>query len=377
MKERLPTVHYLSLRSIPAFEKEKRRNPPSGQKQDYIIDTLASLGYHVNYVSFSESAHNKFYRAKKKRLSDHVTFFLTPNVPGKFRESFAFRWFCHLYAPCHIKPGDILLVYHIHTNGMRNDLLRALADKRHLTFVYEVEELFEYAHETVSQKLVEEEIAFLQCPDKYLFCTETLASTVNKRNLPYAICEGYYKYVRADLPKWNDGKIHCVYGGIIDTVKGGAIRAVRAAEFLPENYVVHILGFGDVGALKKEIEQISPKTACEIRFEGLKKGQDYIDFISRCDIGLCLQTMDQNLTATSFPSKLVLYLSCGLYPVALGIEQLKTSRLSENITFYSEDTPKSIADAILQVTPKEESVIRNMMDRADKTFTADLKSLLS
>ncbi len=377
MKKALPTVHYLSLRNIPAFEKEKRRNPPSGQKQDYIIQTLVDLGYKVNYVSFSESANNRFYRPKKKKLSEKVTFFLTPNVPGRFRESFAFRWFCHLYAMRHIKAGDILLVYHIHTNGMRNDLLRALADKRHLTFVYEVEELFEYAHETVSQKLVEEELAFLQCPDKYLFCTETLAETVNRRHLPYAICEGYYKYVRANLPKWNDGKIHCVYGGIIDAVKGGAIRAVHAAEFLPENYVVHILGFGDVPTLKKEIEKIAPKTACEIKFEGLKKGQDYIDFISKCDIGLCLQTMDQNLTATSFPSKLVLYLSCGLYPVALGIEQLTKSRLAENITFYSEDDPKAIAKAILSVELKEENTIHEMMDRADKTFAADLKALLS
>ena len=375
MKEKLPTVHYLSLRNIPAFEKEKRRNPPSGQKQDYIIKTLEDLGYRVNYVSFSESSNNKFYRAKKKKLSEKTTFFLAPNFPGRMRESVAFRWFCHIYALLRIKKGDILLVYH--TNGMRNDLLRRLADKRRLTFIYEVEELFEYAHETISQKLVDDEIDFLQCPDKYLFCTETLADAVNKRKLPYAICEGYYKYVRADISKWNDGKIHCVYGGIIDAVKGGALRAVRAAEFLPENYVVHILGFGDIDLLNKEIEKVTNKSRCEIKFEGLKKGQDYINFISRCDIGLCLQTMDQNLTATSFPSKIVLYLSCGLYAVALGIEQLTESRLAENITFYSEDTPEAIAKAILSVEPNRENTIREMMDRADRTFADDLKKLLS
>lgn len=27
-----PMVHYLSLRNIPEFEQEKRRNPPSGQQ---------------------------------------------------------------------------------------------------------------------------------------------------------------------------------------------------------------------------------------------------------------------------------------------------------------------------------------------------------
>ena len=87
--------------------------------------------------------------------------------------------------------------------------------------------------------------------------------------------------------------------------------------------------------------------------------------------------MDQNLTATSFPSKLVLYLSCGLYPVALNIEQLTRSRLAENITFYSEDTPQAIANAILQIDPQKENTIREMMDHADETFAADLKALLS
>ena len=106
------TVHYLSLRSFPEFKKEKRRNPPSAQKVDYIIETLNNLGYRVNYVSFSESANNRFYRAKKLKLSEMTDFYLCPNVPGKYRESFAFRWFSGIYARKHISKGDILLVYH-------------------------------------------------------------------------------------------------------------------------------------------------------------------------------------------------------------------------------------------------------------------------
>ncbi len=375
MKERRPTVHYLSLRNIPAFEKQNRRNPPSGQKQDYIIQTLVDIGYRVNYVSFSESRNNRFYRARKKKLSENVTFFLTPNVPGKYRESFAFRWFSHLYAARQIKKGDILLVYH--TNGMRNDLLRRLADRKGMKFVYEVEELYEYVHETVDEIKAKDELEFLQCPDAYLFCTQTLCERVNLKHLPYAVVEGYYRYVRSDIPKWNDGKIHCVYGGIIDAVKGGAIRAVRAAKYLPKNYVVHLLGYGDIGSLKEEIEKNKSETVCDIAYEGLKNGQDYIKFISKCDIGLCLQDFSASYNAVSFPSKLVMYLSCGLRPIAPKIEQLTNSRLSENIVFYSEDTPQAIADAILQIDPDQTTGIREMMDRADKTFVADLRTLLS
>ena len=375
MKQSLPTVHYLSLRNIPAFEKQNRRNPPSGQKQDYIIDTLVNLGYHVNYVSFSESFRKKWYWAKKKKLSDFVTFFLTPSIYGKFRESIAFRWFCHLYAARYIKEGDILLVYH--TNSMRNDLLRRLADRKKMKFIYEVEEVYAYVHEIISEQQVKEEIAFLQCPDKYLFCTQTLANTVNQRNLPYAIVEGYYKYVRSGIPKWNDNKIHCVYGGILDSVKGGAIRAVQAAKYLSGKYIIHILGYGDIQAVKDEIEKLRSETSCNVFFEGLKNGPDYIDFISRCDIGLCLQSPEKKYNAVSFPSKLVMYLSCGLYPVAPNIEQLTSSKLAENIMFYDEDTPQAIANAIMRIDPNRENTIQQMMERMDQTFTQEFKALLS
>lgn len=368
------TVHYLSLRNIPTFEKEKRRNPPSGQKQDYIIDSLVSLGYKVNYVSFSESFNNKIYRAKKKKISDEITFFLTPNIPGKYRESFAFRWFCHIYSLKHIKKGDILLVYH--TNSMRNDLLRRLADKKKLTFIYEVEELYEYAHEIVDEKLVEKEINFLQCPDKYLFCSELLNQRINIRNLPYTVVEGFYKNIRAKVEKFNDGKIHCVYGGIIDEVKGGAFRAVKAAEYLPGNYIIHILGFGDKIKLQNTINERAPFRQCRVVYEGLKQGQDYIDFISKCDIGLSLMTMREDINNTAFPSKLILYMACGLNVVACRVKVLEISKTSKAITFYDEDSAEAIAKAIMNIKTENEKDITNIMEALDSSFKKNLDKLL-
>ena len=370
-----PTVHYLSLRNIPQFEKENRRDPPSGQKQDYIIESLVSLGYKVNYVSFSESFNNKFYRAKKKRLSENVNFFLTPNVPGKYRESFAFRWFYHIYSLRHIKKGDILLVYH--TNSMRNDILRRLADKKQLAFIYEVEELYEYAHETVDENLVAKEINFLQCADKYLFCSELLQARVNRKNLPYVVVEGFYKYVKSDVEKFNDGKIHCVYGGIIDEIKGGAFRAVKAAEFLQENYVVHILGFGNKTKLQNMIKQRAPFRRCEVVYEGLKKGKEYIDFISKCDIGLSLMTMREDINNTAFPSKLILYMACGLQIVACRVKVLEISETAQAITFYDEDTPESIAEAIKCVKTENKISIKSMMEKIDLSFKNNLDKMLS
>jgi len=370
-----PTVHYLSLRNIPEFEKENRRNPPSGQKQDYIIDTLISLGYNVNYVSFSESFNKKCYRAKKKKLSEKLTFFLCPNIESRFRESIAFRWFYHIYAAYNIKQGDILLVYH--TNSMRNDILRKLADKKHLKFIYEVEEVYAYAHETVLDKQINEEIEFLQCPDAYLFNSELLCKRVNQRNLKYTIVEGFYKYTRSDVKKFNDGKIHCVYGGIIDQVKGGAFRAVAAANYLPSNYVIHILGFGETQLLKNYIEDNIQNRKCQVIFEGLKNGQEYIDFISKCDIGLSLMTMREDLNSTAFPSKLILYLSVGLHVVAGRVRVLELSKVADYINFYNEDTPQSIAQTIMSIDMDSDYNSEIIMNKLDKEFQANLIELLS
>ncbi len=373
-KEKNPRVHYLSLYSIPKFAKEKRKHSPSAQKMDYIVSAINKGGYDVNLVSFSESKNKKIYRPKKANLSGRNLFFLCPNVPGKYRESIAFRWFYHIYAKRYIKRGDILLVYH--TNGMRNDLLRKLADKMSLMLVYEVEEIYAYANEVVNEKQVEEEIEFLQCADKYLFCSELLEKVVNRKNLPYSVVEGFYQYTKANVEKFSDEKIHCVYGGIIDEVKGGALRAVKAAKYLPENYVVHILGFGAVGKLKELIEETAKDRVCTVVYEGIKRGEEYIDFISKCDIGLSLQTMDANLCDTSFPSKLVLYMACGLRVVACKIKVLEISKMAKALTFYDEDEPQKIAEAIMSIDVQDEYDAKEMMDGLDKGFQEEFVRLI-
>lgn len=375
MENTKPKVHYLSLYCIPEFKNENRRHSPSAQKMDYIVKSLNACGYEVNFVSFSESKDNRIYFSKKKKLSKMTTFFMCPHIPGKFRESFSFRWFVHIYAKRHIKKGDTLLVYH--TNGMRNDLLRRLADKMSLEIVYEVEEIYSYAQETVLEEKVEEEIEFLQCADKYLFCSELLEERVNRRKRPYKIVEGYYKYSKADVDGFMDGKIHCVYGGIIDKVKGGAFRAVEAAKYLPNNYVIHILGFGNSTELVERINQTKNERRCEVIYEGKLNGSEYINFISKCDIGLSLMTMREDINSTAFPSKLVLYMACGLQVVACRVKVLEISKLSKALNFYDTDSPEEIARVIQKIDVSVEYSLEDMMFNLDKEFKESLLELLS
>jgi hypothetical protein len=369
------TVHYLSLRNIEAFANEKRRNPPSGQKQDYIIQALNDIGYRINYVSFSESMNNRVYMPKKKKLSNMLTFFLCPHIPGKYRESISFRWFAHVYANMHIKEGDIILAYH--TNCMRNDILQSVAHKKKCTLVYEVEEIYAYIQEKVNYSDVEFEKNYLRGADKYIYCTESLAQEVNVDNKPYVIVEGYYKYSRCNITGFIDGKIHCVYAGIIDMVTGGAFRVVDACKYLPKNYVVHICGYGLTNELLKKIDTQKKECDCDIIFEGLITGDNYTSFLSRCDIGLCVRSMREDYCMASFPSKLLSYLSCGLRVVACRIQVVEKSKTAGYLTFYDEDTPEAIAEAIMRVDVNQPYDTKELMENLDSAFKQDLKSLLS
>ena len=70
------------------------------------------------------------------------------------------------------------------------------------------------------------------------------------------------------------------------------MAAAAAAEFLPENYHMHILGFGsdeEVASMRDMVDKLSGNCACSITYDGLLAGEDYIRFLQSCDIGLSTQ----------------------------------------------------------------------------------------
>ena len=70
--------------------------------------------------------------------------------------------------------------------------------------------------------------------DAFLFPTEALSKEVNLSQKPYVIVHGSYSVQPLIKEKFNDRKIHCVYAGTFDMVKGGVLNAIAAAEYLDE-----------------------------------------------------------------------------------------------------------------------------------------------
>ena len=101
--------------------------------------------------------------------------------------------------------------------------------------------------------------------------------------------------------------------------------------------------------MKKHILEIDEKSKAHVIYDGLLSGEEYIRFIQSCDIGLSTQNPDAAFNATSFPSKILSYLSNGLRVVSIRIPAIEGSDVGDKLFYYDEQTPKQIADAILSV----------------------------
>ena len=176
-----------------------------------------------------------------------------------------------------------------------------------------------------------------------------------------------------------DKIIHCVYAGTFDPRKGGAAAAAAAAEFLPDDYHIHILGFGsdeEIRNMKDCISRVAKKSAAKVSYDGLLTGEDYIKFIQSCDIGLSTQNPDAAFNATSFPSKILSYLANGLRVVSIRIPAIEQSDVGDKLFYYDEQTPDQIAKAIRSIDMSQEYDSRRLIEQLSECFERELVEVL-
>lgn len=272
-----------------------------------------------------------------------------------------------------ITKNDTVIVYHS-LGYVRT--IRFAKKLRQFRLIMEVEEL--YGDVIGSQKVLNREEKYFRCADGFIFPTELLNHRLNPTKKPYAIIHGTYQVEPDRNCKFNDGRIHVVYAGTFDPRKGGA-SAAAAAEYLDERYHIHIIGFGsesDTQNLCNEIDRVSQKTKCIVTYDGLKSGEEYIRFLQSCDIGLCTQNPNAMFNETSFPSKVLSYLTNGLQVVSIRIRSLETSTVNCLLTYYNENTPQDIAKAITRVKTNDEYNSRHKIIQLDETFCEDIRKIL-
>jgi len=374
-------LKYISFYNDNSFNSNENRNTnlAINNKIKYICSALTKNGYEVEIISACWSNNKRgYYRGKVYNLFDKVTLrnfatFGSINILGKKAKQIFAVFQLLLFLIVNTKKHEKILVYHSLALMLPIQLAKFI---KKLNIILEVEEV--YTDVWKSKTSISSEVNYINKADKYILVSDVLKKMFNHK--PSIVLYGSYK-VLDDRPTNNSDKslIDIVYAGSIDAVKGGARNAILCTEFLPDNFRMHILGFGEeqaIDVLLQDIKSINDKKGIEVcRYYGSMIDDDYMNFLLNCDIGVNPQYKGEYMD-TAFPSKVLSYLEHNLKVVSTEINSIKLSKIAPFVTFAENDEPKSIAKAIIAASCKEYINDNNLIRNLDKAFIKSLKCLL-
>ncbi len=360
----------------------KKRGPcilSAKNKIDYIVESFLFNGESVSVLSLCDRSYSaKVLKPEREIVSDGFDV-VYPRCVSKeknkieyhLRRLFSKLWI-NRFLNKHIQKNETVYLYH---SSYSLPIVRFLKKKK-ARIIMEVEEI--YADVSGNARLKKQEFKAFSAADAYLFPSELLNEKVNVKGKPSVVIYGTYRSEPGDPKKTDGDTVHCVYAGTFDSRKGGAEAAVKAAEYLPPKYHIHVIGFGtdkDKNDLLTKIAEVREKNGANVSFDGTLEGQDYIDFLRSCDIGLSTQDPAGAFNDTSFPSKILSYLSTGLRVVTVRIPAVERSKIGPMMRYYDTQDPKAIAEAI----EKEDIGVpfdgRTVIKELDKQFKKSLKDL--
>lgn len=355
-------------------------------KMDYIADVIANAAGSAEIISFSSKLGSS-QKGECVELRDGVSvkyFNLKSHKNRVVRvvSRFFDKLKLLLWIFKNVSKDETVIVYH--SLGYLSQIHLAHKLKK-FKLVYEVEEIF--ADVIGNEKLRKKEIKILKSADAYIFPTRLLDDCINTDGKPSVFIHGTYqvepdrkcRIFSDNLHEEKADVVHVVYAGTLDPRKGGAVAAAAAAAHLPENYHIHILGFGserDIQEMKDLVSEIAFQAKAGISYDGLLSGEEYIRFIQSCDIGLSTQNPDAAFNATSFPSKILSYMANGLRVVSIRIPAIETSAIGEYMYYYDEQTPEEIAKAIIHVDVNDGYDSRKVIHELSNRFCSDMGELL-
>lgn len=373
-------IYYIGYYDCEQISQDERHvSLAAANKMNYLLTALEQTGEEViELVSVAETKKHTWVGGCKRHLSGHITMKTFPSISSRFKLIRALghlmtRASFLLYLLTHITSTDQMIVYHSLQYMKMISLVHKVTKCR---LIMEVEEI--YADVNEDTRLRRKEIEFLRNADKYIFITELIRDEISTKK-DSVIFHGTYRAVPEYGVRFQDGKTHVVYAGTFHPVKGGVFQAISAAEFLDESYVLHILGGGssdEVRNVQEKIVEMSEKIKCEIHYDGYKTGAAFDAYIQACHIGLSTQQAGGKFNATSFPSKILMYMSNGIHVVSVRIPAVESSLVGGYVYYYDNQEPRSIADAIRAVPRTDESVNRILLERLHTDFVNSLRQLL-
>lgn len=278
----------------------------------------------------------------------------------------------------HIENNDVVIAYH---SLVYISILKKLRKRKNFKLILQVNEV--YADVTGNDFARKKEIGWINGADAYLFSTEKLTDVIDCSKKKYVVCPGTFlvepiRNISKEEQEKRD-RIDVIYAGTFDFRKGGGELAVNTAKYLTSNYHIHICGFGNdeqISLIVKKIEDTAKSCACEISFEGCLHGEDYIQLLQKCDIGLSTQNPESAFNASSFPSKILSYMSNGLQVVSIRIPVIEDSSVGDYMYYYDTSSPEAVAKAIMKVDLDNCRDPRSIIENLNADFCENIRTIL-
>lgn len=332
-------------------------NVPGNLKMHYVVDQLIECGLTPEIISFARRSGNDglYCSTIKESQRCKTTYLGGISGNGRIVQKLDFLLKRIIFVCKFIfkfKKEDTIVLYH---SVAITNLVAKLKKIVKRKVVVEVEEVYGYSA-VADRPWVNQEIKAIKQMDYHICVNDGIPNDLNLEEGKFVVNYGVGRIPLRTIERFNDGKIHVVYAGTIEMKKLGALTAVEAARHFPEEYLLHILGFGsdeNMQILQKRIAEINMEAGCEkVQYNGCKFGKDLDDFLFSCHIGLSSNVMRPNFANNSFPSKVITYM-CHDLSVVLGYAKaFYDVPMSKGWQFYFEHTPEAIAEAVANVDIK-------------------------
>lgn len=378
-------VKFLAFYDLDEFKNENRNNPLSSRYVcDYIISKLLNNGYNVEVISPAETKSKKGYFKSRSNISNGVKVTLGPTLGSENKyiriiSVFLTRIWFVLYMLKNIKEDDVIIAWHQIPLMEPVIIFRKLTRKRNL-FVLNVGEIYQkVVPEKITDSRKKREIEFISNADRYILSTFGIKNYANIEDKLCIELPGTLVTIEDRKPIFEDGKIHILYSGVINNTKG-AYEAIEMMDYLDDNYVLHILGWGqEPDSIEKLIKKINEKEGrrSKVFYEGVKRGSDYEDYLLSCHIGLCSQDTSAVYNDCSFPSKILTYLGANLKVICTDVVAVKNSSVSRMITFVDSNEPLVLAEAVKQMDRQNNMDTRETMVSIGEQFEKSLIRLMN
>lgn len=356
--------------------------PSAWNKVDYVKSRILMCGYDVDLLSASRAKKKGKYQ--KYVISENEThhYFSSANYKGRIWNKIMQFWICLqmvLYVLFNYRNGDAVVVYHSLYYCAAVNVLKNIFRKK---VILEVEEVYSHTDIAVVPRRAKEE-KYIHNQD-YLICINELVKDEFATNKPCVIAYGDYRLCPDYSVKCENNKIKLVYAGVIEQQRKAAFIASDAMIFLPDNYELHIMGFGtevNISALKEKVKEINNYCNREcIFYDGHFSGDEYFRKLQSHDIALSTHiydAADADSARYMFSSKILSYLNNNLPVVAQRLECLEKSKVGSLLFFYNEPRAELIANAIKSIDLKKEYNCREIVKELDDDFVKQLKNMLT